>query len=326
MSQSFKSTASVRKLISITLVTLGAIILIATIAGFIPNQQLCDVASHFRLVYIIVLGLILVPLLMVRSAVGVAVVALGFVINSVPIILLLNKPTCVSPSNAQTISILNYNSEFQVNNRVDLLRDEIEKRQPDIIALVEINQKWIDELQPAIKTYQHQKLAIDGPGLALLSKFPIERAEVRHFGKTHHPRILATLLLGEKRLNIIIVHPTTPKPSGFEERNQELKLVTEEARALPSPKMLIGDFNCTQFSPMFKQILSAGLSDSSQGLGPQPTWPARTGRVIPWVTIPPMVPIDHVLVSKDICVLKREVGPPIASDHLPVFVNLKMAR
>ena len=320
------SRTSKRKAISIPLSALGVIILIATIAGFIPNIQFCDVASHFRLVYIAILGLILVPLLMVRSTFGILIVAVGFVINSVPIILASLPRACLCADNSQMVSILNYNSEFQVNNRVDLLRKEIEKKQPDIIALVEINQRWIDELQPSIEVYKHRKSAIDGPGLALLSKFPIERAEVNHYGKSNHPRIIATLLVGNQHLNVIVVHPTTPKPSGFLERNQELKLVTEEAKSLASPKMVIGDLNCTQFSPVFKQFAAAGLDDSSQGAGLQPTWPARVGRVIPFVPIPPVVPIDHLLVSKDICVVKREVGPPIASDHLPVFLTIKMAK
>lgn len=315
-----RAAAKLKNITSISLITLGTIVTSATLAGFVPNQQLCDIASQFRLVYVIVLGLILVPLLAVRSVVGTAIVAIGFVINSVPIILLSIKPSCEHPQEMQTVTLLNYNSEFQANNRVDLLRQEIDKKRPDVIALVEINQDWLDKLQPSLKEYPHQTVALDGPGLALFSKFPIKTAEIKHFGKTHHPRILATLTVGSKQLNLIVAHPTTPKVSGFEERNQELKLISDEAKALASPKIVVGDFNCTQFSPAFKQFATAGLHDSSLGFGPQPTWPARAGRVIPYTSIPPVVPIDHVLVSGDVCVQKREVGPPLQSDHLPVFV------
>ncbi len=56
------------------------------------------------------------------------------------------------------------------------------------------------------------------------------------------------------------------------------------------------------------------LSDSEQGFGPQPSWSTEL--------LIPVVPIDHFLVSKDIEVLNRVLGPNIGSDHLPVYVDL----
>jgi endonuclease/exonuclease/phosphatase (EEP) superfamily protein YafD len=62
-------------------------------------------------------------------------------------------------------------------------------------------------------------------------------------------------------------------------------------------------------------LLEVGkLKDSEQGFGPQPSW--STEMLIPFV------PIDHFLVSNDIEVLNRVLGPNLGSDHLPVYVDL----
>jgi endonuclease/exonuclease/phosphatase (EEP) superfamily protein YafD len=108
----------------------------------------------------------------------------------------------------------------------------------------------------------------------------------------------------------------------YDERNQELSLIRDEMISMNHPAILVGDLNCGLWSPAFRHLVDAGLHDSEQGFGPQPSWPARNGRVIENVPIPPLVPIDHVLVSNDVCVLQRVTGPPMQSDHLPVFVRV----
>ncbi len=79
----------------------------------------------------------------------------------------------------QTISILNFNSDFQQNNRYDLLQKLVTERNPDIIALVEINKKWIDAIEPTTRRYPYNKVLLVGPGIAFFSLFPIDRCEVR---------------------------------------------------------------------------------------------------------------------------------------------------
>ena len=59
------------------------------------------------------------------------------------------------------------------------------------------------------------------------------------------------------------------------------------------------------------------LLPSRLGFGVQATWPSV-------YRIPPMmIPIDHCLVSPDVRVVGRRVGPHIGSDHLPVIVELQ---
>jgi endonuclease/exonuclease/phosphatase (EEP) superfamily protein YafD len=37
------------------------------------------------------------------------------------------------------------------------------------------------------------------------------------------------------------------------------------------------------------------------------------------------IPIDHCLVSPSVAIVDRRVGPPVGSDHLPVFVDFAIS-
>jgi endonuclease/exonuclease/phosphatase (EEP) superfamily protein YafD len=225
----------------------------------------------------------------------------------------------------QSISILLFNTEFQHNLDYGLFDNIILQRQPDIIALVEVDQAWVDHLSEVLKSYPYRQMSFAGAGMALYSKLPIEKVEVRYFGVSHHPRIFAVLKAGEKKINLLVVHPTTPKTeTAFRERSTEMRLMSEEMNSVSAPKVLLGDMNCGPWSPAFATFAQNGLVDSERNFCLQPSWPARTGRVLDNVPIPPLIPIDHVLVSPDVCVLERRAGPAIESDHLPVFTRLAL--
>lgn len=151
------------------------------------------------------------------------------VINGLPIASLFMRAECTLPESAQRISILNFNSEFRNNDRYDLIQKLISQRKPDIVALVEINQEWLDALHPAMQAYPYKRVLLEGPGMALYSSYPIDRFEVRHFGKSHHPRLSATVSVDGQPVQLMIAHPTTPKSgAGYIERNEELAVLREE--------------------------------------------------------------------------------------------------
>ncbi len=78
--------------------------------------------------------------------------------------------------------------------------------------------------------------------------------------------------------------------------------------------MVLGDFNTTPWNYYFQKFLKeSGLRDSSQGFGPQPTWP-NFSRLL-------SIPIDHCLHSAEIVIVGRQIGPDVGSDHYPVIVD-----
>jgi endonuclease/exonuclease/phosphatase (EEP) superfamily protein YafD len=79
--------------------------------------------------------------------------------------------------------------------------------------------------------------------------------------------------------------------------------------------VLLGDFNCTPWSPVFRDLVTtAGLRSTAMGVGLSPTWFSR------W--LPLGLTVDHILVGTAINAQGHEVGRDVGSDHFPVVADL----
>src|SRR5262249_10954958 len=108
-------------------------------------------------------------------------------------------------------------------------------------------------------------------------------------------------------------------PKALEDRNRELAALAQLASRTPAPLVLMGDLNTTSWSPYFQDLVrDSGLVDSRRGFGVCATWPA--------LPMPARIPIDHCLVSPDITVLNRRVGPEVGSDHRGILIDLALPR
>lgn len=302
----------------------GLTISLASLMSFVCRDWFFDTCSNFRLLYFVALPICLVCLLFLRLRVVALFCALAWLANSIPVLILLTPIHCnLETTKTVPLTILAFNTEFQNNSDYAAFTQLVKSRDPDIVALVEVDRTWIKALEQSLHNYPFRKVVLQGNGLALFSKYPLEQIEVRYFRTSEHPRIISKIDLGSKQIDFMIAHPRAPRDRiAFSERNQEMSTIADELRNRANPTILIADLNCAPWSCWFHRLLEAGLCDTQQGFGVQPSWPARTGRVLKNVAIPPLIPIDHILVSKNICVLQRQAGPSINSDHLPVFVKL----
>jgi endonuclease/exonuclease/phosphatase (EEP) superfamily protein YafD len=198
----------------------------------------------------------------------------------------------------------------------------VETSQPDFIALIEPDQDWLDGLE-AIRSdypYVHSALRDDNYGLALLSRLPLFDLHVDYLIEKEFPTISAQVELPVSALTITVTHPPPPKSRAeLKMRNAQLTQLGRTVAVQPDPKILCGDFNCTPWVSTFTRMAkTAKLRSSSRGFGFQPTWPSDR-----WLIA---VPIDHALVSKQIEVVGHGIGPPIGSDHLPVFTDFIISK
>jgi endonuclease/exonuclease/phosphatase family metal-dependent hydrolase len=73
------------------------------------------------------------------------------------------------------------------------------------------------------------------------------------------------------------------------------------------------------WSPYYSQLMrDSGLMNARKGFGVLPTWPSH----VPFLKIP----LDHCLVSADISAAHIRTAEAIGSDHLPLIVDLAVAR
>ena len=215
------------------------------------------------------------------------------------------------------IRMLQINPHADKNQKFAAVFSYVRELQPEVFAITELSAAWEKALLAEFGDYPYRVIASKHTsGIALFSKFPLLEPEVIYFpgDPVEHPQIRCRLKTTAGNIKCIVAHPSVPKKM-VASRNAELLGIADVASKTDSQCVVFGDLNCGPWSYYFSRLLELGkLVDSEQGFGPQPSWSTEMPL--------PLVPIDHFLVSKDVVVLNRVLGPNIGSDHLPLYVDL----
>jgi endonuclease/exonuclease/phosphatase (EEP) superfamily protein YafD len=299
--------------------------LFATLAGFAGRKWwVFDLFSHFRLQYF----MLLMGCTVVFLALGkyqIAAIASGAATLNLVLILPLyagyswNSRTSSAFAAGPTYRLALVNL-YQPNRQHHQVAEFLRDTQPDILLLVEINQRWYNALQPVLVDFPYREVHLrqDNYGLALFSKLLLEEARKMNWGEMGIPTLAASLVLDGSRLNLLGAHPPPPKSARMAAgRNHIFAEMAAYASLQPDPVILVGDLNTTGWSPHFKDLLrESGLNNSQVGFGLQPSWPVDK----PWLS----VPIDHALVSSEVIVHQRRLGPQVGSDHYPLIIDFSI--
>lgn len=207
------------------------------------------------------------------------------------------------------------------NTRHGDVRAMVREAAPDVFVALEVNERWIEELDALRQVLPHAVLEPrpDNFGIALYSRHPFAGKRVAFLGEAGIPTLVTSLDLGGgATLTVVAAHPL---PSASRHlvrmRDEVLGEVARIVQRTPGPTVLLGDLNCTPWAPPLRALREhTGLRDASTGRGIQATFP--------WPLLPLMIPIDHCLVSGDLHVLACGTGPPVGSDHLPVVVDVAL--
>ena len=227
--------------------------------------------------------------------------------------------SCV-PGN--TIRLLNANV-LLTNRDYGAVLDMIRRTDPDVVLLLETGPDWARAIRPLFAAYPHR---IGEPipntyGIILLSKLPLENAEIRHLMQPHVPSIKADLRLRSGELvGLYGLHPEPPVPGDDSgERDAELVKVGREMRASGLAALVMGDLNDVAWSDtslLFRKL--SGTDDPRVGRGPYPTFPADYP-LLAW-------PLDHIFVTPHFQLVGIDRLPKIGSDHYPMLFSLCLAR
>lgn len=303
------------------LASLALLILTASLVGFTDLRgYIADQCSQLRVLYLFALALLLCPMLILRSRVGLCIAGMAVLINAsqmLPYYLSADKVVQSNPERELKVVALNlwgrHNSDF------DKVSDYLRQTDPDVLCLSEVNQTWLTRLRTDLPAYKYRFDEGMSGGAAIYSKIPIEQEIPSGYLGMRRYGVRGKCTVAGKEILIISAHPPAPyRPMTWKARNKEFERLADELGGSNSSTILIGDLNTTPWSKYFQRMLrQSNLKDSEVGNGIQPSWNAKVG-------LPPLVPIDHCLVSKDLVVMKRSVGPYVGSDHLPVCVRLQI--
>jgi endonuclease/exonuclease/phosphatase (EEP) superfamily protein YafD len=227
-----------------------------------------------------------------------------------------------APSSAGALPALRLFSAnvYHANRDLGRIGQEIRATAPDLVALQELDPDGAAGLQRsgvlARYPYAVTELRKSPFGIGLWSRLPIADSQVQD---VHGMVVIkATILVGSHRLQLYTVHTVAPLGDDRVRWQAQLRWVEEEIRQERGPLVVAGDFNATRYHPSFRQLLSERLGDAHErrGKGWATTWPRDR-----W-PLPPLMRLDHVLISPDIGVRSVREGLGQGSDHRPIIAEL----
>lgn len=310
-------------LAALLLAALGCLTVLALFArvGWLP-----ELASHFRLQYLVLLGALGAGFLASRRHTLACAAALLALPNAWPVLPYL-LPELVAPSQAaarsEQLSIVSLNLFFR-NREYEQVSRYLRATHPDVLVLSELTPPWVAALRDLTGEYPHW-VSVDrrSPwGLGVYSRYPLLDARTTNLGVAGSVNVVATVALPGGNVRLVAVHlasPTTPARAAARDR-QLGKLAALLGPPRPAgetePRLLVGDLNLTPFSPHFADLLArTGMVDARRSNGFFATWPT-------WV-LPLQIPIDHCLADPSLAVVGVQRGPDVGSDHYPVEIVLR---
>ena len=279
---------------------------------------LLEFPAHFR-AHLSVGMLVIVGLFAALKAwrhVAFATVVTGVVAAPVAALWIPSEP---ADQHVVALRALSLNVSFYSRNYDEVLT-LIQRIRPDVIGLVEVNTRWMEELAPIDEHYRHRVVFARprGSGVALLSRLPFRDTEVRPFAGTGRHYAVGAVDVDDVSVVLAVAHGASPLGGAASAavRNGQLETLAAMRQEFAGHEVLImGDLNTSPWSLAFQRMLEVtGFRDAASGFGYRPTWPAQQ----PWIGIP----IDHHVVSSGIVVKNFSVVGPTGSDHLAVYSEL----
>jgi endonuclease/exonuclease/phosphatase (EEP) superfamily protein YafD len=306
----------------ITHFVIGAVLLFSAAGYFGRFHKYLELASHFRVQYLLASIVCLSVCLILRDwgwAIGAAVSA------SINLAVIAPWYAGKQSSNdgvaGHRLKIV-FANVYRVNKRREAFVAFALRHQPDIVIAQEVDAVWGDALRSLHNQYPFFEVLTrgGGSGMAFFSRLAFERLEIVLPEGEARPGILIRLNVGSSVVSLLSVHPRAPIRRGyFERRNEMLAATASHLQSLPAPKICVGDLNTSLWSPYYRSFArQTKLVNVRKGFGLLPSWP--TFLFFRWL----MIPIDHCLVSDDIRVIRARTGEPIGSDHLPLVVEIEI--
>lgn len=301
-----------KSLIYIAIVCLIGLSLV-TLLGFFGNLHwIADLFAHFRFQYIWIAFLLgaLAAAQKLWPWVGIAgtivLLNLFVVVNF-----------SVTPDSTGQNQLRVYFANIYIHNEdVKTITQSIRAANPDVAIIAEIDEDLFTQLQQQLPDYPHtaHRMALQTFGIAIFSKrAPSSDITFHYFGDSALPSIEAQFTEGDRDVSVIGTHAIPPLSAyNWQWRNEHVVGAAEYANAAGST-LLVGDFNLTSYSPVFRRLLKDyALTENHIGA----SWPAFLPR------FGFRIPIDHALTAGDATVIHTEQGEATGSDHLPIIVDV----
>ena len=213
------------------------------------------------------------------------------------------------------------------NRNFDEIAQRVVASDPDVLVITELTTVQWANISSRLTQYaftiaepwddQEQHL---GGGLAILSKTEVAEVSLPVDVSPPHRAILAGLVaVQNEQVLVVAMHPHASRTEAtkVDLRQAQLEAVSELMAERGGHSIVAGDLNLAPTSTQYRSFLDdLGWRDPHRSVGWNATWNFR-GLLLG-------LPVDHVLVSREIALLAYDVGDGAGSDHRTVTARLSL--
>lgn len=274
-----------------------------------------DLAAHFQLYYLPLLGGALAWFRWRRKPVPLAIAGVTLLAVAAQVVpILAGEP--LEAGDAPRLRLLSLNV-LTANREKQRVLDYITREDPDVVFLMEVDSEWEEALAPLATRYPHHVIDAreDNFGVAFFSRAEASALKTIYLGEAALPTVTAALRHAGREMRFIGTHPVPPVSGEYARwQRKQMALLAERIRGLDAPVLLAGDLNATPWGVVYREFTrSTGLAARSVDAPWRATWHA-----LPFAGLP----IDHILCSPELQITARRVGPPVGSDHRPLIAEV----
>jgi endonuclease/exonuclease/phosphatase (EEP) superfamily protein YafD len=174
----------------------------------------------------------------------------------------------------------------------------VREHEVDVLAIQELTPGLFRRLDRTglarLLPYHNADPRSGSAGTGLWTRWPLTALPPIQGLRAATPRVSISPVPGTQ-VTVTAVHPKAPM-NGQEGRwEAELALIRSELASVGGAQVVAGDFNASRDHQPFRELLAAGFLDCADAARSRPwpgyTWPVRR-------TIPPIMRLDHILVSR----------------------------
>lgn len=218
------------------------------------------------------------------------------------------------------ITILSSNVEIG-NDRFGEVRRLIDEVNPDLVFLMETDERWRDALQGALERYPCivTEIRDNCYGFIFATRLEARRVKVVYLTPDDTPSMFCELFTPHGQcFRFVGLHPRPPVPGNTtKERDAEILFAARFAHRSGVPLIAMGDFNDAAWSDTSRRFKTVGgYLDPRIGRGMVASFHARS-RIL-------RTPIDQFYATPDLALCDFVRGPNIGSDHFPLIARVDL--
>jgi endonuclease/exonuclease/phosphatase (EEP) superfamily protein YafD len=284
-----------------------------------PTVQLAAFIPYGLIGYLVALSCLLVALLRARRRLAPTVITIGVAALTACHVAWLGG-LFVDDHRAAATPALRLMSLNMFHGEADPAEVAERAAQADLVILIEATPGAL----AALKSFGWDRRfpyalgeAKDGfSDTAVYSRFPLSGSR-RIPGTTFHQWVTTVRVPNVGHIRLIAVHPCNPFCSGDRWTAEHQRLREAVIEHLDHPLVIAGDFNAVDDHGPMQALRRAGLKSATDvaGAGWLPTYPANR-------PIPPLLPIDHVLINEGMTATSVTSFAVSGSDHCGLYATL----